>query len=130
MKSIFALVLIASTTVMAQEVRVLQASYKKYETYSVYESGVKKAVVSVDYKKVAVDCHGLNYSYEVKNLKNGKFLVTKQALMHTMNMCLPHTAITLVQDGIQFSLPVDKNGTIAGEIIAPEGVSVELELTK
>ena len=99
---------------------------KEFDQYYVSSDKAAKIVVGVDSEPVRVDCHGLSFLYTQNKLANGSILVTKEGLMHTMQMCSPgqdHVA----QSGTQVTVEFTRSFGGTQLILVPAGAKVVIQ---
>jgi hypothetical protein len=104
-------------------------TYKQF-TVSGHIKNNQKAFVLVDYKKVLVDCHGLNKRYKVNQLGTDRILVQKDFLPTTAIVCMG-PATEEAQDGTKVEIKTMRGaepGFFVATIMAEESSDVVLQI--
>ena len=130
MKNFAALVLVLASFSAFSKVELSDLKEKKeFDYYLVHSDKAAVVTVNVDVESVRVDCHGLDYLYTKDVLSTGEILVSKQGLVHTMQMCMPardYVATT----GISFNLIFKNKWGGHERLLVPAGAKVAVASKK
>lgn len=99
---------------------------KEFDQYYVSSNKAATVTVKVDVEVRRVDCHGLDALYSKDVLSTGEILVSKQPLMHTMQMCSPGTDY-VATSGISFKVAFKNKFGGTERILIPTGSKIVLE---
>ncbi len=99
---------------------------KEFDQYLINSDKAATVTVKVDVETRRVDCHGLGTLYTKDVLSNGEIIVTKEYLMHTMQMCKPGTDY-VATSGITFKVVFKNKWGGTERLLVPTDAKVILE---
>jgi hypothetical protein len=129
MKTVLILSLLCASSVFASVEVKTYGDRKEFEEFAISSTKNGAVEVKVDYKTIRVDCHGADYQYDVNTLKDESMLVTKNALMHTMNMCPPGVD-HVITVGTKFKINFKESYGGSTTLLVPVGSEVTATAVK